>query len=466
MKRWWLPTRKGDDFTPRTSVKPPKLVVNGSDATSSKLARSLVEPYNALVKAFHGRCQQDYSLSQNPQYKRHIEWEGARATYMNLDGQEIITVQVDLKEGGEKKPIPKDYWDYALVELVLPDAYQDDGASQLFCVAHISMPSQAIASDAVWPVDGVALNWMDHDEPDDVINAATAGLANREVVTEGPEAIASFTVDLRPMKGLSAVAVDLHPYMYYAESFPLATYFTAGTFSPGDPNNQDPTAYTEGPIDNSGNIETFNSAGWAIVSANLTAGHAGFMDYNWPTFTVPFDDDPTQNATIAVLPSIYFDFSDELWKFTATRDKYYTRFAASSLQNGPGGAIIPGSWYDYWEIRTSIDGGLNIYEGPALIPAEVQVTMFKGVPDLDVTEYDWEPEGILPSYQRYTYPALFPNRAGYMTPAPNELVPAYSNETFPNPASASLISEMYGIPKLGTLTLPLEMPLGPSWQSA
>lgn len=465
MKRWWLPTRKGDDFTPRTSVKPPKLVVNGSDADASKLARSLVEPYNALVKAFHGRCQQDYSLSQNPQYKRHIEWEGARATYMNLDGQEIITVQVDQSQGGEEKPVPKDYWDYALVELYLPDAYQDDGAAELFCLAHISMPNKEIEPTAVWPVEGVASNWLNRDDPDPVINGATSDLSNRVELTTGPEAVASFTVDLRLLRGLSAVAVDLHPYMYYSESLPIASYWQSVPFSPGDPNNQPPAGYTEGPIDNSGNIETFNSAGWALIGANLTAGHTGYMDYGWPTFTVPFDDDPTQTAVIAELPSIYFDFADELWKFNATHDKYYTRFAATSLQNGPGGAIIPGTWYDYWEIRTSIDGGLNIYEGPDMIPAEVQVTMFKGVPDLDVTEYDWDPDAF-PSYYRFTYPALFPNRAGHMTPAPNELVPAYKNETFPNPGTASLISEMYGIPKLGTLTIPLEIPKGPSWQSA
>lgn len=125
MKRWWLPTQKGTELWPRTTVQPPKLVIEGVE-TGTPLYRAVAQRYAGQLKQFHGHAQQDYSLSSNGQVKRHIEFTGARATYLNVQGQETLRLQVDHKVLVEEEVKLGDYWTWALLDIEVPHTSVSD----------------------------------------------------------------------------------------------------------------------------------------------------------------------------------------------------------------------------------------------------------------------------------------------------------------------------------------------------
>lgn len=93
-KRWWLPTQKGTELFPRVTIPPPKLVISGAPP-NTPLFHALSQRFGGPLKAFHGRCQQDYSLSDNQIMKRHGQFgDDAKVTYTNIDGQETIKLEV------------------------------------------------------------------------------------------------------------------------------------------------------------------------------------------------------------------------------------------------------------------------------------------------------------------------------------------------------------------------------------
>lgn len=153
------------------------------------------------------------------------------------------------------------------------------------------------------------------------------------------------------------------------------------------------------------------------------------------------------------LPETYFDTSDELWKFIATGTQYYSQSMGSQTVNSLGEYNNDDSWWRHWKIVTAIGEYIPPFAGPTPIPADVQVSVFKGEPELDVTEYETEEDD---SYKRFTYPDRYPNRPGYMSFETGGIEPY-----FPFGSPQSLVN----VPKLGTLTIDLKTG-GAFWQNA
>lgn len=118
MKRFQLPLHKGTEPFPQTTIQPTKLVIAGID-TGTPLYRAVAERFGGQLKAFHGRMQQNYSLSINEQMKVRQSVPGARMSYQNNQGQETLHLEVDhkvLKKIEEKIPPVLVPWDWAVID--------------------------------------------------------------------------------------------------------------------------------------------------------------------------------------------------------------------------------------------------------------------------------------------------------------------------------------------------------------
>jgi hypothetical protein len=108
MKRFWLPTQKGAGPGPQ-SQSPTKLVIENV-RPGTPLYHAVAERYGGRLKQFHGKCQQDYSLSPNPLVKRRVRLgDEAIATYVNIQGQETLHLLVSppvLEQLKKKLPEP------------------------------------------------------------------------------------------------------------------------------------------------------------------------------------------------------------------------------------------------------------------------------------------------------------------------------------------------------------------------
>jgi hypothetical protein len=97
---------------------PAKLVIRGVPA-DSPLYNAVARQFGGHLKQFHSKQQQAYALSNDQIHSGHVDWGDARATYTNIQGQEIIELEVDipLLEQLEKSvSVPPDY---AVVDFVV-----------------------------------------------------------------------------------------------------------------------------------------------------------------------------------------------------------------------------------------------------------------------------------------------------------------------------------------------------------
>jgi hypothetical protein len=470
-KRSWTPTQKGTERFPNTTQAPTKLVIRGVQ-TGTPLYQAVASAFGGRLKQFHGKAQQDYSLGINQVYRRHIEWLDGRATYTNLQGQEILELEVDHHFLEQLEKQAEDYWDFALIELVAPNIYAADGGLGLAALARLNGPiEEKIVSGITWPVAGLATNFREKDTPDKMINAAEAGDFVRTVTNDtGDDRIFSVTVDLRPARGLSAAVVDLHAFIEgRTEVLPNTVWLTPGGV---------PETTNETPLDSNGNPIT--DADWNTIMTDNPDGFTGslfvtagelakvlFTNFSdglytgWPNYTGnrhSITDGFGNVVEYSDLPPVHFDRLSLTWKFQANGADIYAEplgdtIAGTILVGGtPTQQLITGSeWYRHWKV-ISPTGYRPPYEGPAGVPGEVRVTLFKGVPRLSVSSYE-------ALFFRWDFTDVLPRRAGYATVG-RPAIPAGTSPFVDDPA------QMYGLPKLGTITLPLKMPLGPSWQPA
>ena len=390
---------------------PTKLVIKGVEP-GTPLAGAVADHFGGRLKQFHVKQQQNYALSPTAIHRSHIEWKGGRATYTNQGGQEYLTLEVDPQLLRELY-VKTDVWDYALIELFVPNTYN---AAQLYCYAQIITPRETILTTvSVLPWNGIASVTDDHIPLDRLINAATNGLLVRTATDAVIEAYASFIVDLRPARGLSVVTVDLYPWLYAGdERLPgLVIEWGVGAFLPS---NSPTTAFNPYP----------------------------------PTSTAT--DYPSYAASY--LPSYSFNRSTMHWEWGAgaqyvvSVDRPSGGFATYALTpNSSTSGNYQGVYL--WGLHTQANGDPG-YVGPKPTPSEVQVTVFKGVPPFEVTQY------INPAatpYCRWTFRDVYPRRPGHQTPGKNVLVPVYTN-TDPATRSTRLI-DFYGTPRAGTVTINL-----------
>lgn len=114
--KFQLPTQKGTDLFPK-AVQPPTKVTFKGVPPGSKEAHELFELYGPKISWFHRQQAQKYSLSINEVYKAHTKIDNLKMTYTNIQGQEILDIEIIAPipepEEPEPEPIP---WDWVLVD--------------------------------------------------------------------------------------------------------------------------------------------------------------------------------------------------------------------------------------------------------------------------------------------------------------------------------------------------------------
>lgn len=478
MKRWWLPSQKGTELWPRQTVAPPKLVVEGV-RTGTPLYRVVAAHFAGQMKSFHTKAQQLYALSPLEVMKFRRDFgNGARAVYANIHGQEILTLEVDHRVLDHLNEVAEGFWDYALIEIYVPDMHH---AGSLRAYAHLTSPvEQRLTSADVWPVDGVAANLLTKSTPDRIINASESDDFVRSAAG-GAENYASFTVDLRPARGLSVVTVDLHALVTVSNTYPPPAWLQTGAGDSTTPVPvHNPAAYT---VRMEQDFDLIDADEDGIIDSFFFPARIKTIDVNG--FIIWYPDyagsDTVSRVTalgteiIQQLPPIHWDVAADRWVFDASNDRFYDHYLADLIYDTEFDITNPpffvrqrttfGPWYRHWMISGS--GGI-FYDGPAPMPGEVQITLFKGVPKLDVTQYTSSPQ-----YYRWTYTDIFPDRAGYSKLADvglqvysTSVSPTNSDIIVPPPELLGNISTMNDTPKLGTVCIPLSDKNGPWWQPA
>jgi hypothetical protein len=449
-KRFWIPTRKGSDFSTRTYQQPTKLVIRGVPP-DTPLYHIALRAFSGRLKQFHAKQQRAYSLSENQIHKGRVDWGAARATYTNIHGQEILELEVDVSVLAKMQSTIQDFWDYALIEIYVPDMHYIDGAVQLVCYAHVAAPLQAeLTPLSTLPTNGVAASHIISAAPTDrLINAPkTPGIVRTTTPASPTEAYASFTLDLQPLRG-GAAKVDLYPYIRVREEQPpVTTVYTPDSNEwssfPTRPDLTPPEDhYNLVMVDDPAQMNNFSYAGvtgqFAFVFTETAAGAtSGFTDYTGQTLNKSFPGEGT--LTWSLLPERYFDRADLTWKFTASSSPIYNEELGELLEFD--GTVDPGPMYRHWWVSTGDTSSyVAPYDGPDRAYAEVQVTLFKGQPETDVTRHT-----ATVSYLRWTFPAALPNRPGASVVARTS-VPAMTDDEL----ASSLLSEFYSIPKLGSV---------------
>lgn len=469
-KRFWLPTQKGTQAFPNTIQAPTKLVINGVEPGTPEFA-AVAAHFDGRLKQFHGKCQQEYSLSDNPIMKRRVDLgPDGRATYTNIHGHETLHLEVS---AGIKKKIEEakvDYWDFALIEIVVPDMHYTNGALDLKGAAHLTTPNEApLQTGMTWPVNGLAVNFEARSTADKMINAPQAAdFVNSSTVID-QSCVASFAVDLRPAHGISAVTVDLHALIdTRIETFPSHQWITPNGFGVTTTNSYAPlSSYTQlaGDQPNADPIYTLTQTTNGGVLPEITNIDSGGNVSGWPDYTGTVHR-VGQSGTLggprtgwvfySNLPDITYDLSQG-WVFVATGGKFYNEFLGNTSEGFSGGVYVVDtshSWWRQWYISGGPDGYIAGYSGPNPIPAQIQLTLFKGEPSLEsgkyVSSYD--------TFYRWDYKNLFPGRVGHMNLADIDIQTYTNNSPFVSDPGG-----VFGIPKLGTVVISLRTDRGVSF---
>lgn len=97
-----------------------KIRIVGVDTGSSKY-NAVLDQYRGLIGQFLRSQHQQLEISGQRYYKTSIEWDGARATYQNNNGQDTLWISVGTGVGeGEEVTKMGEYFRCALVELDIP----------------------------------------------------------------------------------------------------------------------------------------------------------------------------------------------------------------------------------------------------------------------------------------------------------------------------------------------------------
>ncbi len=231
-KRWSLPTQKGTEAFPRVTIPPPKLVIAGFHPDTPEW-RVVADHFGGQLKAFHGRAQQNYSLSPIENTKFRKEIPGARMSYQNLQGQETLHLEVDNAVfEAIKKKVDESPWDYVLIEFAVHNKL---GITTPFILGYMTSPLEAVVQpDSFDPTKGVNFTGAFLRPPksefnDPIFNAPildvnSTGLGETRSLPPDNDWWGSLTVDLRPMHPSRGAIIDFYGNFLFVEGTPRRQY--------------------------------------------------------------------------------------------------------------------------------------------------------------------------------------------------------------------------------------------------
>lgn len=175
--------------------------------------------HSANIRQFHMAQAHAYSLSPNNVHRGYREWPGAKATYTNINGQEYIDVELTTNKGNQQQSESKDHWDWALIEIVIPDIGQADITyADIKAKRRVPAPQELAEKFDGYAFDqgesfGGVTYWSDGMSPYVISFPPRTDTPIESVLeSDGINQIASLQVDLIPITG-STVIIDLYGYL-------------------------------------------------------------------------------------------------------------------------------------------------------------------------------------------------------------------------------------------------------------
>jgi hypothetical protein len=216
-KRFWLPTQKGSEVWPRTTVPSPVVRFHGFPIDSAE-AEEMRERFAPQINHFHRSQAQKYSLSPIENYRAHGVYPGLKMTYTNLQGQETINILV-MPPKPEPKPEPESWipWDWVQVDIEVPDvgSAQPEGNMYAFFAAYMRFPAHPTpsASDTM-PFEDVAGEKIGTNDDGSTMPllqfASGQPNAVATVASDEDVQIASLLLDVRNFHTFEEVSFDLY----------------------------------------------------------------------------------------------------------------------------------------------------------------------------------------------------------------------------------------------------------------
>lgn len=424
MSRWILPTHDG--ASPSDQVTRQPLVVRINGQIGSEQAHRLAQNFNGEISQFYISQVQKRALSGLEIYKTQMSAPGIGMTYTYNHGQEYLDIRVSDTGRRRGPPDVEDFWDYALVELVVPNMYYAQGAYFLEAFAHMTSPKEAdLTSSSRWPTKGVAWTPVGLDllsTPDPILSAANTLPVTRTALGGGTESVFSLTVDLIGSRG-GVATFDLYPYIYTRDALlPAYTFYWDDALMPVPPDALPPFPTYAGLV----------PVAQISPPYPTTPPDIEFVGGEW-VFVSSGDHGPVQvDMGLRYSGTFFSDGIHHAFEITnAGMDTSAPDYQVHHL-------------YYHWALAT--DGaGVDPYTGPPRVPAELRVTLFKGHPVLNSTDFQMSPI----DYIRWT---LDGTPVAPMLAFPTS-VPAYGNTNFPTSLAGIHFYTFNGIPKLGTVSL-------------
>lgn len=430
---WWLPPQKGTEEGPTT--RPPPKLVTPQVAPDDKVMRDkLIAEYGGRLNQFYLGQARLYALSPAPQQGKHLLLPDAKLSYYNNQGMETVRLEVAPQklEQIKEQPVPPDQYDWALIEISVPDT--GPGKTFAYFASYIVLPRlMDITPDTlIGDARGVAnerdesgFEWDDahHDPPVIAYVSGSETLPFEETIiaTDGIQQ-SSLRIDLRPFRGLSAVAVDLWGYLD-----PQLTPVQSGSFLKAFRGRRNDitisgTAYFEqglGPVrfQSKGDIDEFfaqfpelSGADYVFIGDPDAAPYALDGGFDYTAFQVTDGTwDPAGWAPDIVSPlfpshneyTYYPDGSTKTFKYGAwTQTDPPEHFATNSYSAQDD--------TEYW-----MPEYIGRYIGPILRDCKLSAALLKGA-RWSYTYWDASSTGAL-DFMRFEVRGWYPRRPPFVT---------------------------------------------------
>lgn len=198
MSKSWAPA-PADRLNATTKVR-----VRGADPGSPAF-NAVLDRFRGEIGQFLNSQHQQVQLSGQRVYKASIEWDGARATYQHNNGQDTLYIDVRTESGGgEEFAESRDYWSWALVEMVIPNL-----AAKTTAELSAFLP-EPLKGDVVY----ARFNHGGDNSSDNILRYGDFGWDEQIGGTNTPtDIVASLLIDLRKFRNDGGLSVDLYGYL-------------------------------------------------------------------------------------------------------------------------------------------------------------------------------------------------------------------------------------------------------------
>lgn len=302
--KFWLPPQKGTDLYPVVGQVPIRVRVRGAEPGSPEYAR-LVAQHQGVLSQFIMKQRHAYSLSTIPIQQGRIDRDGVTMTYQNQNGLEIATLEVrpTTQGGAQLIKAPAKPWDWALLQVEVPNAWSADMAAGGFSARRIvPTPTEPSLRFEGWAYnDGVEgdddITYMDDGRSQPVLAWAPYSSANPPFLApveikagaSGDTQVVSMKIDLTQFSSASAVVADIYGYL----GAKLMTVIT-----------QYHVSYAT-PIVNSSIPTTVGSTVFNSITGQYTPSLSTFWPYEFPspTWAITAPGFPTSVA-VSAMPAV------------------------------------------------------------------------------------------------------------------------------------------------------------------